>query len=87
MIKIGTVLESLVNSNPLRLGNTYRVSAMTDDTFTIRYFGGTVPYSTKVYSMGELYTIFKIIPDTLCPSCLKSYKEATADWCVYCSGT
>jgi len=84
-MKVGAVIQSLTNARPLRLGNTYRIERMSDNYFTVRYFNGTLPYSTIDYPIDAFDALFTIIPDTLCPSCLTSSKEATADWCKLCS--
>lgn len=93
MLKKGTVLQSLVDRKPLRKGNTYHVKRVNltidnkylfEDTFTIGYFDGTIG-TEKNYLISELNTLFTVIDDDICPTCLKANRAVALRECLSCS--
>ena len=83
MIKIGTVVQAnSLAEGPFRSGNTYRIRYIDETIVKIGVSGNEV-----TLPINDFYDLFKLVPDDLCPSCLKARKNPTDDWCKPCEDT
>jgi hypothetical protein len=83
LIRIGTVVESKIDRKPFRRGCTYRITGLNETTFAVGYF----EKRQATFPLEQLETLFNVISDFVCPTCLKGLKVTGKDECKSCLET